>query len=248
MKRQIVDYVNEILRPIGIGIYKEGYDMKSALKRLKNIPNFEKINTVIDIGASNGRWSKEILTFYPTNLDVCAIEALKEREKDLMKLKTKYSQFDFIISAAGDKMNKSIKLNVTSDLDGSTINSSNPTNIRLVPQVTIDEIVSKKKLNGSFIIKFDTHGYEIPIISGSISTLQQTEIIIMEVYNFKITENTLIFHDMIRHLDTLGFRVFDIVDLMRRPTDEVFWQMDLFFLRKENPIFYNGKYVFNEKK
>jgi hypothetical protein len=70
-------------------------------------------------------------------------------------------------------------------------------------------------------------------LAGASKTLKETAIIIMEVYNFKITPNTLLFHEMIDYLFKEGFRVYDILDPIIRPFDNTFWQMDIIFVKKE---------------
>jgi hypothetical protein len=99
-----------------------------------------------------------------------------------------------------------------------------------------------KECQGPFIIKFDTHGYEVPILSGAQKTLENTAYIIMEVYNYRHTDGTLLFYEMCEHLDSLGFRCFNLADPMQRSIDNSLWQMDLFFARKDNKVFRANSY------
>ena len=59
----------------------------------------------------------------------------------------------------------------------------------------------------------------------------------MEVYGFKISPTCLVFHEMSDYSSQLGFKLIDIVDIMRRPGDQVFWQADAFYIRKDHPVF-----------
>ncbi len=93
-----------------------------------------------------------------------------------------------------------------------------------------------------FLIKFDTHGFEVPILEGAKNVLQQTEAIVMECYGFHISENSLLLHEMCAYLEKLDFRLSDIVDVMRRPGDEFFWQCDLFFVRSSHSSFQKNTY------
>ena len=108
---------------------------------------------------------------------------------------------------------------------------------RQVPVRTIDSLVSERDLQGPYLLKFDTHGYGIPILAGARNTLEETNVVIMEVYNFKITEHALRFHEMCFHMEGLGFRCFDLADPMLRLHDRSLWQMDLFFCREGSAIF-----------
>ncbi|MBE9545660.1 MAG: FkbM family methyltransferase, partial [Proteobacteria bacterium] len=120
--------------------------------------------------------------------------------------------------------------------DGSTVNGWGGES-RQVPVKTIDAIVSERNLTGNFLLKFDTHGYELPILKGARQTLNKTSIIIMEAYNFQISDNALRFHEMCANMESLGFRCYDIADPMLRDYDKSFWQMDLFFCRNDEKIF-----------
>jgi hypothetical protein len=71
-------------------------------------------------------------------------------------------------------------------------------------------------------LKFDTHGYELPILKGARQTLNKTSLIIMEAYNFKISDHALRFHEMCAYMECLGFRCFDIADPMLRDYDKSF--------------------------
>ena len=96
-------------------------------------------------------------------------------------------------------------------------------------------------LPGPYLLKFDTHGFELPILNGAARTLAETEVIVMECYNFRIGPHALTFDEMCRHLGERGFRCIDLVEPMHRPRDDSFWQMDLVFVRQTRPEFaYTG--------
>jgi hypothetical protein len=102
--------------------------------------------------------------------------------------------------------------------------------------------VQLKGCKGPFILKFDTHGFEVPILNGAVKTLQETHYIVMEVYNYRHTAGTLLFYEMCTLLDSLGFRCFNMADPMLRPLDGSLWQMDLFFARKSDAVFNDSRY------
>ena len=165
-----------------------------------------------------------------------AIEPLKEREAALRTLARKFSNFSFELCAAGETDGDTATLTIAQDLDGSTINGHGG-ETRRVPVKSIDAIVAKHSLSGPFLLKFDTHGYELSILKGAQRTLKNTSIVIMEVYNFELSQNALRFHEMCAHMEDLGFRCYDMADPMLRARDRALWQMDLFFCRKNEKIF-----------
>ncbi len=238
MKRTILKKVNSVLNIFGVQIYKSGIDMESVIKQMS--AQASGIETVIDIGASNGRWSKMVMN-YLKNSRFVAIDPLIEREAQLKKMKAAHEQFDYILCVAGEKENDTVSLTVGDDLDGSTVGGSNGA-IRTVPSHSIDAIVRMKNLQGPFLIKFDTHGFEVPILRGAGETLKKTDYIVMEVYNYRHTEGTLLFYEMCAYLEKLGFRCFNMADPTLRPLDKTLWQMDLFFAKANNPVFAKNYY------
>ena len=232
-KMFLLNILNSILKPIGIQIYREGFDMKSVLKRFPK--QAASSRTIIDIGASTGRWSAMTMPIFP-NARFVGIEPLIEREPDLKRLKETHSNFDYVLCVAGEELNGSAELAVSNDLDGSTIGGSEGL-LRQVPSNSVDAIVAMKNCQGPFILKFDTHGFEVPILRGAKKTLEETNYIVMEVYNYRHTKDTLLFYEMCALLDTIGFRCFNMADPLSRPLDRSLWQMDFFFARKNDELF-----------
>jgi FkbM family methyltransferase len=241
MKRALLDFVNSLLQVFGVKLVRSkagDFDMWAAVKRITD--HDFPVSSIIDIGASNGSWSIRAMKTFP-EANFLAIEPLQEQEKALKSLKEKLSNFDYALCVAGDVDDQYVALNVSDDLDGSSVDSTGG-ETRSVPVKTIDKMVTERKLQGPFLLKFDTHGYEMPILSGAEETLKNTNLIIMEVYNFKITDHTLRFHEMCSHMETLGFRAYDIASPVLRLHDQAFWQMDILFCRNDAKLFSHNKY------
>ena len=83
----------------------------------------------------------------------------------------------------------------------------------------------------------DTHGFEIPIFEGASEILNETNLVVVETYNFNIAENSLRFHKICEYLESKGFRCIDICDPLFREKDLALWQFDLFFIRENHPVF-----------
>jgi FkbM family methyltransferase len=241
LKKKLSKSINMLLKLTNYKIVKDNKDnflMFDAVRRIKSHKII--INSVIDIGASDGKWSNQTIEIFPDTICL-AIEPLAERKKDLDNLKSKHKNFDYSLCVAGENNDCHAELNVSEDLDGSTINGVDGEK-RKVPIRSIDSLVLEKKLKGPFLLKFDTHGYEIPILKGASKTLSETNVIIMEVYNFDITDHSLRFPAMCEYMEKLGFRCYDMVNPMLRIYDHALWQMDLFFTRDDSNIFSYNQY------
>jgi len=190
---------------------------------------------VIDLGAAQGRWTSISLQVWP-NARHYLIEPLVEQVEKAETFLKSAPNITIINAAAGEKSG-TISINITPDLDGSGI-YGNAADTREVKQIQLDDLVDKKNETGqSCLIKFDTHGYELPILAGAPKLLSSTSCIIMEVYGFDISPTTKRFPEMCRILEDKGFRLADIFGIMRRPGDNAFWQADAVFLREDNSIF-----------
>ncbi len=209
--------------------------MDEGLRRMKKMGISP--STVIDVGAAQGSWTRNLLNLWP-KADFHLIEPLKENLPHLNELRNSHSNIKYHLAVAGESAGE-VKILVSPDLDGSGIYGTENGNSRPVPVITIDSIPKTQRV----LIKLDTHGYEVPILNGAKNTLESTELLVIEVYGFRISPTCLLFHELSDYLDQLGFRLVDMVDIMRRPGDNAFWQCDAFYIRKDHPVFANNSYV-----
>ena len=231
MKRKIID---RLLKKEGLMIApRNGPNLAGAFQRLQSrqIP----LETVIDIGASNGCWTEAVLPFFPKAHYLC-VEAQSAHEPALRQFVAKHASVEYLISAAGAEEGR-IYFDASDLFGGLASYKPLPQNCIVVPVTTIDLLVEKKRLRAPYLIKLDTHGFELPILSGAAKTLEQTEALIIEVYNFTTGPPMLLFHEMCQHLAGKGFRCFDFFDPLYRPRDNVLWQMDMIFVRASRPEF-----------
>lgn len=200
------------------------------------------IQTVIDIGASDGRWSLVTKKYFPKAF-YFLVEARKEHEESLVKVKNENNNFDYIISAAGDTIGN-IYFDANNLFGG--LASHKPFEYDCisisVPVTTIDYQVKDKALKPPFLLKLDTHGFEVPIFEGAKQSLQDTQLIVVETYNFKLTEDSLRFHEMCDYMEKNGFRCIDICEPLHRRKDQAFWQVDLFFVPSSNEVFNSNSF------
>jgi FkbM family methyltransferase len=198
------------------------------------------INTVIDIGASNGMWSESVLPYFP-GARYLLIEAQKTHEKNLQRFTKNRPNMEYVLKAAGEKSG-TIFFDDAEAFSGQAVTERDRDDLIEVPVCSIDQEVAARSLPGPYLLKFDVHGFELPILQGAKQTLNDTSLLIMECYNFDIAPDSLLFYDMCRHLHELGFRVADISEPLWRPDDKVLWQMDIFFVRAQRPEFARTTY------
>lgn len=210
---------------------------ESALMRLLARPVV--VETVIDIGASDGRWSNIVRPFYP-DASYLLIEANPIHENKLKSYKQTHMKTDYVLAAAGNQEGEIFF--DSSDPLGGIASKEVLEGYRPIPMTTIDIQVQRRQLRPPFFLKLDTHGFEIPILEGATQTLQNTSLLLVEVYNFDLAPQSLRFHEMCAYLETKGFRPIDILDPLYRPTDSALWQFDLLFIPSNRPEFLDNTY------
>jgi FkbM family methyltransferase len=213
--------------------------MKGGLLRAKKRNILPK--TIIDVGAAEGNWSLDATKYWPKS-NFLMLEPLIERKSKLDKLCKQFDNFFYVQAGAGSKKEE-IDFYVTSDLDGSGI-ADNGTNSRKIkiPITTIDAEIERLKLTGPYLLKLDTHGFEVPILEGAVSTLKETSMVIIECYGLRIAPNSLLFWEMCQYMEKKGFRLLEMVDVVLREHDHAFWQCDAFFIPSDNSIFNKTTY------
>lgn len=236
MRRKLI---NRFLKGKGMTIAPlNGPSFSATLDRLA--ARRVSIETIVDVGASNGCWSTTILPYYPNARYLC-IEAQSAHKPALQTLVNKHSNIEFVLAAAGDREG-TIYFEAGGLFGGLASNQPFKKNCLAVPVTTIDTQVEQRGLKEPFLIKLDTHGFELPILAGAARTLTKTDVLIIEVYNFDIAPTAVRFPELCQRLEKEGFRCIDLFDPLYRPQDNAFWQMDLVFMRADRIEFKSNAY------
>jgi FkbM family methyltransferase len=185
------------------------------------------IATVIDVGASDGRWSLDALRFWP-RARYHLIEANRCHEAALAALCRHKPGFSFALAAAGDREGEIFFDG--RDPWGGVASHKRGENLVTVPGRTISGEVERNGLRSPFLIKLDTHGFEIPILEGARSLFPQVNLFVIEAYAFTLRPGSLKFHELCAWMSERGFEVIDLSEPLWREKDRALWQFDLFFV------------------
>lgn len=196
------------------------------------------IGTVIDVGASDGRWSREMMGRLP-NAKYLLVEAQDVHRQPLEAFRAQTGA-EYVVAAASDHTG-SLHFLDNGDLSGSASTETFGENDIEVPCVAIDEVVTERTLPGPYLLKLDTHGHEVQILDGASKVLTDAALVIIETYSFA-NFGRLMFDEMCQHMRSLGFRPAGIADLMTR-RDGLLWQSDIVFLSAGNPAFNDTTYT-----
>ena len=198
-----------------------------------------EVGTVIDIGASNGAWSDTAMKFFP-DAQYLLIEAQQVHEPRLKAFTAAHANAQYVLMAAGEKPG-AIYFDDADPFAGQARTEAAPGLVE-IPVTSVDHEIASRNLPGPYLLKFDVHGFELPILRGAGKALTETSLLVMECYNFQIADDMLTFADMCRYMQDLGLRVIDMSEPLWREKDLALWQMDFFFARADRPEFQSNSY------
>jgi FkbM family methyltransferase len=228
-----------LLRPFSLTIHRTGSTtphsttIDGALLRARG--RGTNIATVIDVGASDGRWSKMAMKYFP-NARYLLIEAQPVHGPSLERFAETRRNVQYVLAAASDRVG-AVFFDASDPFGGLASHTAIDEGCIEVPATTIDTAVEDLGLGPPFLIKLDTHGFETSILKGAHRTIPKAALLVIECYNFRLTTETLLFHEMCHLLEQFGFRCIDLVDPMYRPVDGVLWQADLVFAHQSEGVF-----------
>lgn len=109
-----------------------------------------------------------------------------------------------------------------------------------VPVLTVDQILDECGA-GTAVVKIDVDGPEVAVLEGAAKSLARKR----DVY---IIEGALLdtdvgrFGQIIDHMRARDYEVFDIIEPLFRPADQVLWQVDLVLLPRGHAARGNRRY------
>ena len=231
--RVAVQGLNDILLSrMGIRLVNAGRPTRNFkeffahLHRLQFVPS-----TVIDVGVA---WGTPDLHESFSHSKFYLIEPLKEFEPALKRLQQTYD-VEYVLAAAGSAQGE-LTLNVHADPRQTSSLARAAVNHRVVPVVTVDQIVANRELRPPVLLKLDTEGQELSVLRGAAETLQKVDLIIIESRLISYVEGLPEFADIMDYMNTKNFSLYDILDGGYRPLDGALEIVDLVFVKKESSL------------
>lgn len=213
----------------GLGVPSQ----ESSLLKLKRL-RFETKN-ILDIGAYEGHWAKEIALIFP-KAHILMVEGQKVKEDILLKKSREIPNTSLRIALLG-ATTKNVDFNIYQTAS-SIFKEDNETNAKTV-QVALellDDVVANTRFEKADFIKLDTQGYELEILKGGTKTLQSAQLVLMEVSLLGIYKGAPLVDEVIVFMKNSGFILYDICTLMRRPYDNALYQSDFLFIKQDHSL------------
>lgn len=193
---------------------------------------------IIDVGASDGSWTRECMTLFPTSRYLLA-EPLKDRIETLSRLAASCSNVD-IYNGALSSTSGTMTIHVHGDQSSLLESKAFPTDTSYeIPVEMLDNLLSSGRILPPDFIKADVQGYELDVLEGARKSLESTELILLEVSFRQLYERAPLAHEVIARVGELGFRIFDVCTYAQRQSDQRLLQSDILFGRIGSKLFAN---------
>jgi len=201
--------------------------MEESVKWLKN--EGIEINSVLDVGASDGRWTKQCMASL-ANAQYALFEAQPVHFDALDSFESEMPNTIHVVKKAVGSVEGVTFFDASDPFSGGLSDKAGSSTIE-VPVTTIDSEINAINLPGPYLLKLDTHGYERSILKAATKTLDNCSALIIEAYNHRITKEAFLFWELCQFLSDRGFMPVDLVDVLHRDYDNSLWQMDLVFVK-----------------
>jgi FkbM family methyltransferase len=189
--------------------------------------------TIIDVGAFKGDWSKLAKGIWPASR-LFMIEPNLTRLSELAAV-AKDLEARAFAELLGANDGQVVQFNVMGS--GSSVlpeRSSVPRHVETRHLRRLDTLL--KEITGPALLKIDAQGYELEILKGSTGLMRAIEAILLEISIIAINEGVPLIHDVLNFMRDLGFVTYDILEIHRRPLDGALNQIDLIFVREQSPL------------
>lgn len=194
--------------------------------------------TIVDVGVDRG--TPEL---YDTFSDVryILIEPLEERHAGLLRLCETLPDARLVPAAAAARAGE-VTLHVHADLAGSSLLREVDGPLvdgepRRVETVTVDASCAEHDTRGPYLLKVDTQGSELEVLRGGARVLAESELVVLETSLFGFFAGGPQLGDVVAFMKERGLVVYDVFGAHYRPLDGALAQIDLAFVREDDPRF-----------
>jgi FkbM family methyltransferase len=226
--KRLADRAGIEVRRKDSGVRRTPEAVLAHVKRLGFAPS-----TVVDVGVAYG--TPELYDAFP-DAQFLLVDPLEEYAPAIDQIVGRLRSAEWVRAAAGPEPG-SITINVNrapalSSTLGHWKGQDDGGRPRSVPVVRIDDLVAERALPAPFAIKADVEGAELRVLDGATRTLEQTELVLLEVNFFQFLPGQPEFADVVAYMKERGFVPYDFYGGHLRPLDGALAQTNVAFVRE----------------
>jgi len=217
-------------------VIKENLGVPSLHWSLENLKKLGfKPSMIIDIGAYEGHWTKEVIEIFPF-AKILMVEAQRKKEQTLEEITTIFPNVEYyigLLSSTTGEEKYFFEGETTSHVmnDISAIGTLNK-----LKTETLDNILVANKIQLPDFLKLDVQGHELEVLKGGENALAHAEICLLEISLMDLGDKTPLLAQVVSFMAGRNFQAYDISQFMRRPFDKALYQLDMFFVRKDSHL------------
>lgn len=195
-------------------INRFGYDVRYHRPLYDIIIKPLGIQTILDIGANDGHYSKEASRLFP-NAAIIAFEPLSDCFQRLLEVSKVHPNITPLQIGLGaesgsfeiekSSFHPSSSLLPMSALHKTLYPKSAVTKKESITIARLDDIAKTVEMRVPLMAKIDVQGYEGKVIEGGADTLKKASVIQIETSFFPLYEGQPLFNDIAEQLGRLGF-------------------------------------------
>jgi FkbM family methyltransferase len=195
---------------------------------------------VVDIGAYKGEWTAMARGIFP-EARFLMLEAQESQRVILEKVKGQNpASVNYRIALLGAENREGVDFHqydvAPTGASVLAAQAGAPARVVKCRMETLDAILSREGFRRPELIKIDVQGYELEVLKGGKEALAAAEAIALEVSLIELYQGSPLMHEVIAFMHERGFLCYDIPTLMRRPSDQTLWQVDMIFVKAGSPL------------
>jgi FkbM family methyltransferase len=213
----IIDILNSVLKKCGAKIVR--FPENDAKRRIKLVNHYH-INKILDVGANDGGFAKEMFEMGYTG-KIISFEPLLSAYSIIEEKSRKNNKWSTVNIALGDFDGESF-INVSENSVSSSLLNMLPKHLNSEPS---SKYISKEKIivnkldtiyndycsdNENIYLKIDTQGFEKQILDGALNSLKNIKGVQLELSIIPLYEVTHSYSEIITFLNDLGFELYSI--------------------------------------
>jgi FkbM family methyltransferase len=174
---------------------------------------------IIDVGANKGKWSRKARAVF-RDCTFTLIEPQREMQPRLAALCRQAPGSRSICAGAGAEPGE-LTFTVHPDTVSSSFNISETEasqrrfERRVVPIITLDDVVRSEQGRIPDLVKIDAEGFEPQVMRGAESLIGKTELFLLEACLMTPPPNWPTTLELLTMMDDYGYELFDITTLQR---------------------------------
>ena len=233
--------INLILKLFNLKIIKIVNQFSNSYRLVLSF-NEKKIDYILDVGANEGQFVKE-LRFYGYRDKVLSFEPLLDVHKKLIEISKNDNNWEiFRPLALGNKNTKSI-LNISKNSVSSSILNMNEEHIDNAPdsrfiskqsieEIKLDDVFNELNVeNKNLFLKIDTQGYEFQVLEGAQKNLHLFKGILVEVSLTELYKGQKSWLEIFNFIQNHGFKLWSVDRGFSNKKNGKTLQMDLCFFK-----------------